>query len=114
LIEIKIVRDSKSRIKGYSISGHAGYRRKGKDIVCAAVSALAQGALMGLTEYAGIDPEYKVDEDKGILECRVNLEKLNAQEMLQVQAILECMTLSLKSVQLEYSDYVAVKEVTQC
>ena len=38
---------------GFEISGHAGYAAHGEDIVCAAVSAVAQAVAMGLEMVAG-------------------------------------------------------------
>lgn len=46
----------------FEFDGHADYDEIGKDIVCAAVSVLAQTALVSLKEVAGIDVIYEVDE----------------------------------------------------
>lgn len=35
---------------GYNIFGHANFAPKGKDIVCSAVSSIAQTAILGLNE----------------------------------------------------------------
>ncbi len=40
-------------IVGFTVRGHAGVAPKGKDVVCAGVSAIAQAALMGLEEMLG-------------------------------------------------------------
>ncbi|AMA72768.1 ribosomal protein [Aneurinibacillus sp. XH2] len=48
--------------------GHANYAEHGKDIVCAAVSAIMQTALLGLQAIAEQYPEHvslKVTEKKG-------------------------------------------------
>lgn len=37
---MEVIQNLKSQIVKYSISGHAGFRSKGEDIVCAAVSSL--------------------------------------------------------------------------
>lgn len=37
---------------GFSVEGHAGFGERGKDIVCAGVSAIAQTALYGLQDIA--------------------------------------------------------------
>lgn len=47
----------------FEFDGHAGFEEIGKDIVCAAVSVLAQTALVSFNEVAGIeDIIYEVDE----------------------------------------------------
>lgn len=38
-------------ITGFTATGHTGYAEEGEDIVCAAVSAITQTAMMGLQHY---------------------------------------------------------------
>ena len=40
------------RITGFTVQGHSGYASEGEDIVCAAVSAITQTAMMGLKRFA--------------------------------------------------------------
>ena len=47
--------DQDGRITGFSCSGHSGYAEEGSDIVCAAISALTQGAVIGLKEVIGLE-----------------------------------------------------------
>lgn len=42
----------KVSLDGVSVTGHAGYGRRGADIICAAVSALAQGLFHSLQALA--------------------------------------------------------------
>ena len=53
----------KIRENSLSIDGHAGYAEVGKDIVCAAVSALAQGLLHSLD--ALTDDEISTEAESG-------------------------------------------------
>ncbi|HQC54586.1 MAG TPA: ribosomal-processing cysteine protease Prp [Clostridia bacterium] len=46
MILVKISEEGKNTF--VIVSGHSGVATKGKDILCAAVSALAQGAVIGL------------------------------------------------------------------
>ena len=41
MIQAKLLQNPEGDLYGYVISGHAGFAEKGKDIVCAAVTALA-------------------------------------------------------------------------
>ena len=52
MITITMHRDKKDRYTGFTIKGHADYDEAGSDIVCAAVSALSQTALLGIMQYA--------------------------------------------------------------
>lgn len=40
------------RLAGLTVKGHAGYAAYGEDVVCAAVSAVAQTAVLGIKAYA--------------------------------------------------------------
>ena len=40
-----------NRVTGFDSVGHSGYAEEGEDIVCAAVSAITQTAMMGLQHY---------------------------------------------------------------
>lgn len=106
MIRISLERDKKGRILGFRVRGHAGQGTYGKDIVCAAVSALTQAAIIGLEEYLGLEP--KVVIEAGLLECR--LQERPAALAAQVDAILETMVLGLAGVAAEYPDCVCISE----
>jgi uncharacterized protein YsxB (DUF464 family) len=56
------------------VKGHANYAEHGKDIVCAAVSAIMQTALLGLHSVAETYPEYvKAIETEERLHCDVSI-----------------------------------------
>jgi uncharacterized protein YsxB (DUF464 family) len=55
LVEVRIRKDSRGRLSSFFTSGHTGSAAYGEDVVCAAVSALLQGAWFGLVEVAGVD-----------------------------------------------------------
>lgn len=42
------------RIKGFQVEGHAGFNKKGPDIVCSALSVLSQNTVFSLVELAGV------------------------------------------------------------
>ena len=56
---------------GFQIRGHADYAEEGSDIVCAAVSALSQGTLIGLTEVLNAPCDVSMDEESGQLLVKV-------------------------------------------
>lgn len=51
---------------GFSISGHAGYARAGKDIVCSAVSSVVQFAVNLLDEF---DCKPQASADNNMVKC---------------------------------------------
>ena len=56
--------------KGFYASGHAGMAPQGQDLVCAAVSALTQGALFALKHYQ-VSFRYRQEDENGVLCCLV-------------------------------------------
>ena len=46
MIKISVMRQDDEKIIGLSVEGHAGAGAYGQDIVCAAVSALAQSVIL--------------------------------------------------------------------
>ena len=67
-----VVRVSNDNI---TISGHAGYAEKGKDIVCAGVTALAQTLVGAITSLTIDKPAYILDPGVFIIETKSLSEK---------------------------------------
>lgn len=95
-------------IWGYTIEGHAGMAKKGHDLVCASVSALAQTALLGLDAHLSTKPVWKISE-KGLMECRLP-DGLPAAELEKAQIILNTMLLGLLSIEESYGQYLQVSK----
>ena len=102
MITSQLERNRDRQFFGFIISGHAEYSEAGSDIVCAAVSALSQTALLGLLHYIPRDVTYHMDEENGFLTVRV--EKYS--EISQV--IFHTMVLGLEQIVQQYPSYVAL------
>ena len=89
-------------ITAVSVEGHAGYAEEGSDIVCAAVSSLTQGALLGVRKVAGIDAESRVSEGR----LTFRLPEYNEKS----DAILETMRLALRDVMEGYRRYIRMED----
>lgn len=96
--------------QGFQVSGHSGFAAYGEDIVCAAVSALAQTAVLGVTEVVGLDCQVEIDEDDGLLLCLLP-EQLSPRDNGKAQLILEVLCKGLMAIEEEYAKHVSVKEV---
>lgn len=105
MIEVDIRRDPQGRVAVFQVKGHAEYAEFGQDVICGAVSALAQTALLGLEKVANLNPE--VDISEGALSCILSTREV-ANDRGQV--ILETMILGLKDIEEGYGDYVRVRE----
>ena len=95
--------DRDDRISGFSVSGHSGYDENGQDIVCAAVSALAQTALLGLTIHLKRDVSYDMEEG------RLSVQ-LNTKPDAQTDAVLETMILGLLEIEKLHAEYITISQ----
>lgn len=108
MVRIVLKRDKTGHVVGYQVAGHAGFDEYGRDIVCAAVSVLAQATLIGLSRAAGIDIDYCIDREKGLLACR--LPYLEGQQREKADLLLDTMRISLESLQRRYPDNISIVE----
>ncbi len=96
------------RIAEVVIKGHSGYAKYGKDIVCAAISATAQTALLGLIKYSPQQPDYTID-DSGFM--RITVPKVDDENLaLRFETIAETMLLGLKDIADGYKAFVKLEE----
>lgn len=106
MITIRLWRLADGSINGFAVNGHADYAPKGQDIICAAVSAVTQAALLGLTKHVGLNPEVKIKE--GYLSCMLTP---GSEANTAVQAILATMVLALYDITAQYPGRIQLKEV---
>lgn len=107
MITITINRSKSGIIGSFTISGHAGFARRGKDIVCAGVSAVSVGTINAIEMLTSIEPYVDLRED-GYIHCDIptGLEK---DTMDKIQLLLEGMLVSLQTIQVEYEKYIQIK-----
>ena len=96
------------RITGFSVSGHSGYAEAGKDIICAAISAVVTMAEATINEVCGAKAKVRVKEE----DARVTLTlPASCDEEESVQAVLAGMMLTLCGMRDDYPDFIEVLEV---
>ena len=111
MIRVTIFKDRLGHIKRYHISGHAGFDIKGKDIVCAAVSVLAQVALLSLVKVCEVPEEdliYNIDDNEGIMDV-VLPNNLEPDIRLKTETVLKTLELGINSIIESYPKYVTLK-----
>ena len=99
------------RITHITITGHADFAQHGKDIVCAAVSALAIGAVNSAEKLLQINLQpLDHPKDGGFLSWDVPEIK---DPMLdnQLQLLMKALILSLEMIEEEYERYIRVNKV---
>ncbi|MGI5908087.1 MAG: ribosomal-processing cysteine protease Prp [Christensenellales bacterium] len=94
-------------ITGFEVTGHTDYSEAGSDIVCSAVSAVAQTTVIGLKETAYL--EVLVQMEEGRLACR--LPAFSPQQArVNASILFETMLLGLKNIAGQYPEHVKVIE----
>ena len=104
MIKAVFFKDSDAYYKGFSVSGHAGYADSGKDIICAAVSALSINTINSIEALTEDKFEAFVDEKTGTLTCSFP-EKISTESTLLVDSLL----LGLRGIEEDYTDYTYIK-----
>ena len=90
------------------MSGHSGYAEAGKDIVCAAISAIVTMAEATINDVCGAKAKVRVKEE----DARITLTlPSSCDEEETVQSVLSGMMLTLISLKEDYPDYIEVLEV---
>ena len=105
MISILIYRDFNKVIKRFVIKGHAHAAEPGKDIVCAAVSALGQTTVLSLYQIADINIEYEIK--KGYLRCELP-KKMTEKELYESKLLIDTMLLGLKNIQENYLQHIEI------
>ncbi|MCI1821242.1 MAG: ribosomal-processing cysteine protease Prp [Megasphaera sp.] len=100
MISITLQYDQLHENNGFSVSGHADYSESGSDIVCAAISAVTQTALLGLMEYQQESVDYKIAD--GFLNVHVDC------VTDETRVILKTLVLGLEQIVRQYDSYVVL------
>jgi uncharacterized protein len=107
MIRIKAYRGERLRITGLRVYGHAHYCDNGHDIVCAAVSALAQTALLGMKKIYGAGVRHFIR--RGLIEIRIP--PSGVEDAPEGSFLLETIYEGLVAIAMKYPGYVKLQEV---
>ena len=102
MITIKVNFNKEGLITGYKVESHAGLAEAGKDILCAAVSAITQTPILGLERHLKRHPRCQVAE--GTL--KVELDKVDE----ATQTLLATMLCGLQDLTEKYPENVRIEE----
>jgi len=90
------------------ISGHTGYSESGSDIVCAAISTLAQSTLLGLKKVVGLKIKEIKNEKKGYLSFRLP-EIMSETQEVQAYCLTDTFEESLKDLVSGYPEFIQME-----
>ena len=106
MIDISIVKNKDGFIYGFEIKGHSGYAKHGKDIVCAAISALAYAAVGAVSEMTKVEADWNYKD--GYMLYMIHSNILDVDKTI-VKTILDAIVIGFKQVELSYKGYVKVR-----
>ena len=102
---ITIQKTVENEYRGFICMGHAGYAKRGPDIVCAATSVLVINTINAMDKLAGQIPEVVQNEETGFIKCDFK-DRLNDRSIL----LMEAMILGLQDISKSYGKkYLQVK-----
>lgn len=105
MIKVEVVRKNQL-IQEIIISGHADSGPKGYDLVCAAVSSIATGALNALDQICSKDVQLSLTDNP---DAMIKIKVLQNRDDLQL--LLKMMLIQLSTVQESQQKYIHIKEV---
>jgi uncharacterized protein YsxB (DUF464 family) len=106
MVKVEFVRRT-GKIVSFKIKGHAMPKKKlvHIDLICAAISVISQTTVIGIEEVLKIKAKYVIED--GFL--NLNLEDQTLEDIERCQVLLETMILGLKSIEINYRNYIKVE-----
>lgn len=104
MIQLTIREQASGRISSFEMSGHADYAEHGKDLVCAAASAVSFGAVNAVITLTGITPAIRQGEDGGYLK----VDFPETEEDHEVQLIVRAMIVSMQTIEQDYGQFIKI------
>lgn len=105
MIEVRLSRSSNGMLKSVTAEGHAGYARKGFDIVCSAVTVILRTTLQVLENTSGIELKSE-NPERGFLSFDVNVKEPGSETEQKLVYAGEFLEAGIGSLNREYPDYV--------
>jgi Predicted ribosomal protein len=98
MITVTVTRENGTPV-GFSVTGHANMGEYGEDLVCAAVSAVVQTAILGITEVCHIPAGVSIEE--GETHC-ILTKDAKQDEIQRAGIVFDTMIAGLRSIQASY------------
>ena len=100
---VKVSIKKNNEINEITISGHSGYDKSGKDIVCASVSSIAITTINGILSIDSDSLEYETSDGY----IKISIKK----HSIVVDALIQNMINLLKELEKDYNKYIKIEEV---
>ncbi len=93
----------------FEISGHSDLNKKGKDILCSAVSVLTQTFILTVKRILNINQQ--VNRGEGFLSSLIDLNGVSAENKLRLKLLIESLLIGLLEIKGEYPDKLKIEFV---
>lgn len=103
MTDIKLFK-SDDYYKGFEVTGHSGYEDKGKDIVCAGISALVINFANSIEEFTDDKFEIKLNEDGPLFYFKFEDEPSSESKLL-----IDSLVIGLKNIQNDYEKFISLE-----
>ena len=100
MINISIYQNEQDEYTGFRMEGHAGYAKRGQDIVCAAVSVLVINTINSIESMTEDRFEDRVREENGEIDFRIISSPISD----SAELLLRSLVLGLKGILSEYGN----------
>ncbi|MGG0644501.1 ribosomal-processing cysteine protease Prp [Sporosarcina gallistercoris] len=104
MIQITVKEQASGRISSFEMSGHADYAEHGKDLVCAAASAVSFGAVNAVISLTGNSPAIQQGEDGGYLKVILP----ETEDDHDQQVIVRAMIVSMQTIEQDYAQFIKI------
>ena len=98
MITVTVISENETPV-GFSVSGHANMGEYGEDLVCAAVSAVVQTAILGITDVCRIHAGVSIEE--GETHC-ILTKDAKQDEIQRAGVVFDTMIAGVRSIQASY------------
>lgn len=106
MIKVTINRSKNGLIQSFAITGHANFKNRGEDIVCAGVSAVSFGTVNAIIALTKAD--LRIEQgDGGFLRCELP-EQVDEAIQERIQLLLEGMIISLQTIENDYGKFIKI------
>jgi hypothetical protein len=112
MIAVRVYRnDSDRTMRAIIVEGHADFAKRGKDLVCAGVSAVTVGTHNAIEKLLGIELVGEMESGKVYMEFpRLSDERSQMQLQLLAEAMLE-MLITIQNAYGDYGKYINIQEM---
>lgn len=107
-LTVRVVRGPDGEVIALEAFGHAGFDRRGRDIVCAGVSGILHAAVLGVTQAVGLPAAVAAGD--GYLELKLACDLRPGGQWERAQAVLEAAILGVKEIARQYPRHVRVED----